>query len=121
MKMQEVEDEKKVTLNKYMNASRHTCPLYIYELVLPIIIAFDLYRPTIKELQLLRRRVVYTYSITIYLKRALGEQFVYLEMMRDRHTHRLILVPSSKFVGYGSVDADDEAKGLEAPYINQSK
>ena len=41
--------------------------------------------------------------------------------MRDRHAQRLILVPSSKFVGYGSVDADDEAEGLEAPYINQSK
>ena len=39
----------------------------------------------------------------------------------DRHAQRLILVPSSKFVGYGSVDADDEAEGLEAPYINQSK
>jgi hypothetical protein len=42
-------------------------------------------------------------------------------MMGDRHAQRLILVPSSKFVGYGSVDADDEAEGLEAPYINQSK
>ena len=42
-------------------------------------------------------------------------------MMRDRHAQRLILVPSSRFVGYGSVDADDEAEGLEAPYINQSK
>ena len=39
----------------------------------------------------------------------------------DRHAQRLILVPSSKFVGYGSVDADDEAEGLEAPYINQFK
>ena len=39
----------------------------------------------------------------------------------NRHAQRLILVPSSKFVGYGSVDADDEAEGLEAPYINQSK
>ena len=46
---------------------------------------------------------------------------VCLEMMRDRHAQRLILVPSYKFVGYGSVDADDEAEGLEAPYINQSK
>ena len=46
---------------------------------------------------------------------------VCLEMMRERHAQRLILVPSSKFVGYGSVDADDEAEGLEAPYINQSK
>ena len=42
-------------------------------------------------------------------------------MMRVRHAQRLILVLSSKFVGYDSVDADDEAKGLEAPYINQSK
>ena len=42
-------------------------------------------------------------------------------MMRDRHAQRLILVPSSRFVGYGSVDTDDEAEGLEAPYINQSK
>jgi len=42
-------------------------------------------------------------------------------MMRDRHAQRLILVASSKFVGYGSVDADDEAEGLAAPYINQSK
>ena len=50
------------------------------------------------------------------LERAIG-----LEMMRDRHAQRLILVPSSKFVGYGSVDEDDEAEGLEAPYINQSK
>jgi hypothetical protein len=31
------------------------------------------------------------------------EQFVCLEMMRD--TQQFILVPSSKFVGYGSVDA----------------
>ena len=46
---------------------------------------------------------------------------VCLEMMIDRHAQLLILVPSSKFVGYGSVDADDEAEGLEAPYINQSK
>ena len=46
---------------------------------------------------------------------------VCLEMMRDRHVQRLILVPSSKFVGYGSVDADDGVEGLEAPYINQSK
>ena len=28
---------------------------------------------------------------------------------------------ASKFVGYGSLDADDEAEGLEVPYINQSK
>ncbi len=42
-------------------------------------------------------------------------------MMRDRHAQRLILVLSFKFVGYGSVDADDEEEGLEAPYINQSK
>ena len=42
-------------------------------------------------------------------------------MMRDRHVQRLILVPSSHFIGYGSVDADDEAEGQEAPYINQSK
>ena len=42
-------------------------------------------------------------------------------MMRDRHAHWLILVPSYKFVGYGSIDADDEPEGLEAPYINQSK
>jgi hypothetical protein len=49
------------------------------------------------------------------------EQFVCLEMMRDRHAQRLILVLSFKFVGYGSVDADDEEEGLEAPYINQSK
>ena len=42
-------------------------------------------------------------------------------MMRDRHAQRLILVPSSKFVGYGSVDEDDEAEGLEAPYINKLK
>jgi len=41
--------------------------------------------------------------------------------MRDIHAQQLILVPSSKFVGYGSVDADDEAGGLGAPYINQSK
>ena len=83
------------------------------------------YHPTIEELQLSRRRVVY--NTTIYLRYAarelLGrEQFVCLqEMMRDRHAQRLILVPSSKFVGYSSVDADDEAEGLEAPYINQSK
>ena len=38
-----------------------------------------------------------------------------------RQTCTTILDPSSKFVGYGSVDADDEAKGMEAPYINQSK
>ena len=44
------------------------------------------------------------------------EQLVCLEMMRDRHAQRLILVPSSKFVGYGSVDADDGVEGLEAPY-----
>jgi len=44
-----------------------------------------------------------------------------LEMMRDRHRQRLILVPSFKFIGYGSGDADDEAEGLAAPYINQSK
>ena len=42
-------------------------------------------------------------------------------MMRDRHAQRLILVPSSRFVGYGSVDADDGVEGLEAPYIIQSK
>ena len=42
-------------------------------------------------------------------------------MMRGIHAQRLILVPSSKFVGYGSVDADDGVEGLEAPYINQSK
>ena len=42
-------------------------------------------------------------------------------MMIDRHAQRLILVPSSKFVWYGPLDADDEAEGLEAPYINQSK
>ena len=38
-----------------------------------------------------------------------------------RQTCTTILDPSSKFVGYSSVDADDEAEGLEAPYINQSK
>ena len=41
--------------------------------------------------------------------------------MRDRHAQRLILGPSFKFVGYGSVDTDDEVEGLVAPYINQSK
>ena len=35
--------------------------------------------------------------------------------MRDRHAQQLILVLSSKFVGYDSVDADDEAKGLHQP------
>jgi len=76
------------------------------------------------ELQLLRRRV--ENNTTIYLRYAaralLGrEQLVCLKMMRDRHAQQLILVLSSKFVGYDSVDADDEAEGLEAPYINQSK
>ena len=47
--------------------------------------------------------------------------YVCLEMMKDRHAQQLILVTSSKFVEYGSIDADDEAGGLEAPYINQSK
>ena len=42
-------------------------------------------------------------------------------MMRNRHAQRLILVPSSKFVVYGSVGADYEVEGLAAPYINQSK
>ena len=78
------------------------------------------YRLTIKELQLLRLRVVYLSEVCS--KRAMREEAICLEMMmRDRHAQRLILVPSSKFVGYGSVDADDETEGLEAPYINQSK
>jgi hypothetical protein len=36
-------------------------------------------------------------------------------MMRDRYAQRLILGPSFKFVGYGSVDADDESEELK-PY-----
>ena len=32
-----------------------------------------------------------------------------------RHAQRLIIL--SKFIGYGSVDADDEAEGLEAPTL----
>ena len=62
---------RKRSLNKYMNTSRDTCPLYIYELVLPIIIAVNPYRHTIKELQLLRRRVLY--NTTIYLRYAARE------------------------------------------------
>jgi hypothetical protein len=93
-----------------MNTSRHTCPLYIYEVALLIIIAMNPYRLTIKELQLLRLRVVYLSEVCS--KRAMREEAICLEMMmRDRHAQRLILVPSSKFVGYGSVDADDEAEG----------
>ena len=77
------------------------------------------YRPTIKELQLSCIIPLFIYGMQ---QVSLGiEQLVCLKMMRDRHAQRLILVPSSKFVGYGSVDADDEAEGLEAPYINQSK
>jgi len=91
-----------------MNTSRHTSPLCIYELALLIIIAMNPYRLTIKELQLLRLRVVYLSEVC--RKRAMREEAICLEMMmRDRHAQRLILVPSSKFVGYGSVDADDES------------
>ncbi len=99
-----------------MNASWHNCPLYIYELD---IIAVNPYRPTIKELQLSCIIPLFIYGMQ---QESLGiEQFVCLKMMRDRHAQQLILVPSSKFIGYGSVDADDEAKGLEAPCINQTK
>ena len=71
-------------------------------------------------------RDIELYIISLFVwgmqQESLGrEQLVCLKMMRDRHAQRLILVPSSKFVGYGSVDEDDEAKWLEAPYINQSK
>jgi hypothetical protein len=45
--------------------------LYIYELALPIIIAMNPYHPTLKELQLSRRRVVY--NTTIYLRYAARE------------------------------------------------
>jgi len=47
------------SLNKYMNALRHTCPLSIYELVLLIIIAMNPYRPT---------HIIYyiLYNITYY-------------------------------------------------------
>ena len=66
-------------LNKYMNILRHTCPLYMYELVLPIIIAMNPYRPTIKDLQLLRRRVVCNTTINLrYAARELGESNLYV-------------------------------------------
>ncbi len=65
------------SLNKYMNASRHTCPLCIYELAQLIIIAVNPYRLTIKELQLLRRRVVYDITICLrYAARELGERAI---------------------------------------------
>ena len=82
------------SLNKYINALRHTCPLYIYELMLQIIIAVNPYRPTIKELQLLRRRVLY--NTTIYLRYAARERLGRAICMSGdderRHAQRLILV-----------------------------
>ena len=65
-----VEDEKKfcrtsIWIHHGINV------LYIYELVLPIIIAVDLYCRTIKELQLSRRRVMD--NTTIYLRYAARE------------------------------------------------
>ena len=53
------------------------------------------------------------YNTTIYLRYAAREQFVCISFSLYNF--------ASKFVGYGSVDEDDEAEGLEAPYINQSK
>ena len=74
------------SLNKYMNTSRHTCPLYIYELAQSIIIAVNPYRPSIKS---------YSYwDVESCIFRSWREQFVYLEMMRYSHTQQLILVPS---------------------------
>ena len=61
------------------DASRHTCPLCMYELAQPIIIIVNPYRPDINELQLLRRNVVY--DTTIYLRyaaRELGESNLYV-------------------------------------------
>ncbi len=62
------------------------------------------------------------YNTTIYLRytaRELEERAICMSGDDERQT-RTTTNPS-KFVGYGSVDADDEAEGLEAPYINQSK
>ena len=70
-------------LNKYMNILRHTCPLYMYELVLPIIIAMNPYRPTIKDLQLLRRRVVYLSEVS--RKRAMRERAICMSGEIDMH------------------------------------
>ena len=84
--------------------------------------AMNPYHPTIEELQLSRRRVVY--NTTIYLRYAAREllgRAICMSGDDGRQTCTTILDPSSKFVGYSSVDADDEAEGLEAPYINQSK
>jgi hypothetical protein len=45
--------------------------LHIYELAVSFIMAVNPYRPTIEELQLSRRRVVY--NTTIYLRYAVRE------------------------------------------------
>jgi hypothetical protein len=64
------------SLNKYMNALRHTCPLYMYVVVLPIIIAVNPYCPTIKELQQPRHRVVHTTTTHLrYAARELVRRF----------------------------------------------
>jgi hypothetical protein len=73
------------SLNKYMNSLRHTCPLYIYELVLPIIIAVTPHCPTIKELQLSRHRVVYNITICLrYAARELGERAIGMSQDDER-------------------------------------
>ena len=61
-----VEDEKKFAQQVYEHTMTYLSSLHIYEVEQPIIIAVNHYRPTIKELQLLRRRVVY--NTTIYLR-----------------------------------------------------
>ena len=115
------------SLNKYMNALRPTCPLlpiqagiatnhYRCELFL------SSYLPnfTMNELQLYRD--VESCMILLFIwgmqrERELGESNLYVwrwwweETCTTTNPGSSIL---SKFVGYGSVDADDEAEGLEA-------
>jgi hypothetical protein len=70
-----------------MNTLRHTCPLYIYKVALPIIIAVNPYCRTIEELQVSRRRVVY--NTTIYLRyaaRELGERAIGMSGDDERQT-----------------------------------
>ena len=54
-----VEDEKKFAQQVYEHTMTYLSSLHIYEVEQPIIIAVNPYRPTIKEIQVSRRRVVY--------------------------------------------------------------
>ena len=79
--------------SNYMNAFRHTCPLYIYELATTNRYRCESsssYLPTVNDLQLYRdveSCIILLFIWDMQQERAWGDQFVCLEMMMRGDMH----------------------------------